>query len=104
MNASTNKKNTLAYIAFSDLFLCNDYEAPQVDDHIGLQQARKYGLEKEYEEARNYGLTVLEALEKWNLIDDDFISKFGHFEDIKKPERFKNLKKAWRFIESLFSR
>lgn len=77
---------------------------PQLDDNIGLNQARKYGLEKEYEEARNYGLTILEALEEWDLIDDDLISKFGHFEDIKKPVRHKYLKKAWQFIESVFSR
>ena len=69
-----------------------------------MLQARKYGLEKEYEEARNYGLTIIEALEEWDLIDDNFICKFGHFEDIKKPVRFKHLKKAWHFIESVFSR
>ncbi len=37
-------------------------------DSIALDIARRYGMERQYVEAREQGLSPLEALEEWDLI------------------------------------
>lgn len=37
-------------------------------DEIALSIARRYGMEQQYQEARQQGLSPLEALEDWDLI------------------------------------
>lgn len=37
-------------------------------DGIALDIARRYGMERQYVEAREQGLNPLEALEEWDLI------------------------------------
>lgn len=51
-----------------------------LSDEIGMEQARKYGLSHEYEFARSRGYDIIEALEDWDLLDDDFRTRYKDYE------------------------
>lgn len=46
-------------------------------EEIALKQAVKYNLEEEYKMARKYGYSIIDALEDWDLIDDEFIKRYN---------------------------
>lgn len=56
-------------------------------DEIGAKQAAKYNLVNEYYMARQHGCNIIEALEEWDLLDDDFCSKYEGYSVPKKTTK-----------------
>ena len=72
-------------------------------DEIGRKQAAKYNLEEEYLMARRHGCNIIEALEDWDLIDDEFLKEYDGYE-LPKPTFSERLYSLWIYIRYPFLR
>lgn len=46
-------------------------------DRIALAIAASHGMAYEYKEARRHGLSPIEALDDWDLLDDEALKKMN---------------------------
>lgn len=53
----------------------SNVKMPYLTDEIGLKQAAKYHLEEAYLMARKHGDNIIEALDDWDFIDDEFLKE-----------------------------
>lgn len=72
-------------------------------DEIGIKQAAKYNLKEEYLMARRQGLNIIEALEDWDLIDDEFMKEYDGYE-LPNPTFSERMKWIWIYIRYPFLR
>lgn len=70
-------------------------------DEIGLKQAAKYNLEEEYLVARRHGCNIIEALEDWDLIDDEFLKEYDGYE-LPKPTFKERIRNVWIYLRYPF--
>lgn len=73
---------------------------PYLTDEIGLKQAAKYNLKEEYLMARRHGC-IIEALEDWDLLTDEFLKEYDGYE-LPKPTFKDRLKTIWIYIRYPF--
>lgn len=50
---------------------------PHLTKEITLRQAAKCNLEEEYLMARKHGYSIIDALDDWDFIDDEFLKEYG---------------------------
>lgn len=74
---------------------------PYLTDEIGLKQAAKYHLEEAYLMARKHGYNIIEALDDWDLIDDEFLKEYDGYE-VPKPTFKEQLRNIWIYIRFPF--
>ena len=70
-------------------------------DEIGAAQAAKYKLTDEYWMARKHGLNIIEALEDWDLLDEEFLKKYDGY-SVPPPTFKENLLNVWYIIRYPF--
>lgn len=63
------------------LYLCimklprKKYNRLGLNDKIALQLAKEFNLEDEYKRCRRMGMSIISALEEWDLLDFERIEK-----------------------------
>ena len=70
-------------------------------DEIGIRQAKKYGLEREYLEARKYGLGILQSLEEWDLLDAEFLHLYDGYLN-PAPTFRERVLRGWHCVKNFF--
>ena len=70
-------------------------------DEIGAAQATKYKLTDEYWMARKHGLNFIEALEDWDLLDEEFLKKYDGY-SVPPPTFREKLLDVWYIIRYPF--
>lgn len=70
-------------------------------DEIGAAQATKYKLTDEYWMARKHGLNIIEALEDWDLLDEEFLKKYDGY-SVPPPTFKEKLLDVWYIIRYPF--
>ena len=74
---------------------------PYLTDEIGLKQAAKCNLEEEYLVARRHGCNIIEALEDWDLIDNEFLKEYDGYE-LPKPTFKERIRNVWIYLRYPF--
>lgn len=74
---------------------------PYLTDEIGAAQAAKYKLTDEYWMARKHGLNIIEALEDWDLLDEEFLKKYDGY-SVPPPTFKEKLLDVWYIIRYPF--
>ena len=74
---------------------------PYLTDEIGAAQAAKYKLTDEYWMARKHGLNIIEALEDWDPLDEEFLKKYDGY-SVPPPTFKEKLLNVWYIIRYPF--
>ena len=66
-----------------------------------MKQAAKYNLEEEYLVARRHECNIIEALEDWDLIDNEFLKEYDGYE-LPKPTFKERIRNVWIYLRYPF--